>query len=70
MATQVALVVKNLPANAGHVRDKGSISGLGRYLREGNGNPPQYSCLGKYMDRRAWQATVSGVAQSQIRLSN
>ena len=59
--------VKNSSANAG---DAGSIPELGRYLREGNGNPPQYSCLGKYMDRRAWQATVSGVAQSQTRLSN
>ena len=40
-------MVKNLPANAGDVRDKGSIPGLGRSLEGGNGNPLQYSCLGK-----------------------
>ena len=48
-------VVKNLLANAG---DVGSISGLGRCPREGNGNPLQYSCLGHPMDRGAWWATV------------
>ena len=46
--SQVALVVKNVPANA---RDTGSIPGLGRSPREGNGNPPQYSCLDNPMDR-------------------
>ena len=44
-------VVKNLPANAG---DGGSVTGLGRSLGEGNGNPLQYSCLGNPMDRIAW----------------
>ena len=44
-ASQVVLVVKNLPANAGDVRDMGSIPGSGRSLGEGNGNPLQYSCL-------------------------
>ena len=42
----VALVVKNLPANAGDIRKSGSIPGSGRSPREGNGNPLQYSCLG------------------------
>ena len=36
----------------------------------GNGNPLQYSCLENPMDRRAWWATVHGVAKSQTRLSN
>ena len=35
----MALVVKNLPANAGDVSDAGSIPGLGRFLGGGNGNP-------------------------------
>ena len=55
-------VVKNSPANAG---DAGSIPGLARFPGEGNGNPLQYSCLEKLMDRGAWQATVHGVAKSQ-----
>ena len=41
----MALVVKNPPANAGDIRDTGSIPGLGRSPREGHGNPLQYSCL-------------------------
>ena len=53
-ASQVALVVKNLPASAGHIRDSSSIPGSGRSPGEGNGNPLQYSCLENYMDRRAW----------------
>jgi len=57
----VALVLKNLPANVG---DPGSIPGLGRSPGEGNGNPGQYSCLGKPKDRGAWWATVLGVAES------
>ena len=39
--------------------------GLGRFSREGNGNPLQYSCLGNPMDRGALRATVHGVAKSQ-----
>ena len=54
-------VVKNLLASAG---DTGSIPGLGRSLGEGNGNPLQYSHLGKPMDRGAWWATVHGVTKS------
>ena len=53
-------VVKNSPANAG---DAGSIPGLARFPGEGNGNPLQYSCLEKLMDRGAWRATVRGVAE-------
>ena len=49
-------MVKNLPANAGDVRDAGSIPGLGRSRGEGNGNPLQYSCLESFMDTGAWQA--------------
>ena len=43
--SQVVLVVKNLPANAGHIRDAGSIPGSGRSPGGGHGNPLQYSCL-------------------------
>ena len=56
-ASQVGLVVKNLPANAG---DVSSIPGLGRSPGEGNGNPLQYSCLGNPMGREACQAIVGG----------
>ena len=52
-ASQLARVVKNLPASAGDVRDMGSIPGLGRCTGEENSNPPQYSCLGNLMDRGA-----------------
>ena len=43
--SQMALVVKNLPTNAGDTRDPCSIAGLGRSPGGGNGNPLQYSCL-------------------------
>ena len=62
---QVALVVKNLPANVGDKRDMGSIPGLGRSSGEGNGNPLQYSCLENPMDTGAWRAAVWGAAKSQ-----
>ena len=62
-------VVKNSPAHAGATENSGSVPGLGRSPAEGNGNPIEYSCLGNPMDRRAWQATVYGVAKSWIRLS-
>jgi len=57
-------VVKNLPANAGDIRDAGLIPGSGRSPRGGNGNPLQYSCLENPMDRGACRATVLGVAKS------
>ena len=44
-ATGVALAVKNLPANAGHIKRQGTVPGLGRSPGEGNGSPLQYSCL-------------------------
>ena len=47
----------------------GSIPGLGRSPREGNENPLQYSCLGKPMDREAWQATVRGVTRVRHNLA-
>ena len=57
-------MVKNLPANAGDIRDAGSIPGLGRSLGVGNGTPLQYSCLENFMDRGAWQGTIHGVAKN------
>ena len=64
---QVALAVKNPPANAGDVRDSGLIPGSGRSPGGGHCKPLQYSCLGNSMDRRAWRATVWGwVTKSQI----
>ena len=63
-------MVKNLPANAGDIRDASSIPGLGRTPGEENGNPLQYSCLENPMDRAAWEAAVHGVAKSQTRLSD
>ena len=50
----MTLVVRNLPANAGDVRDTGSISGLGRSPGGEHGNPLQYSCLENSMGRGAW----------------
>ena len=58
-------MVKNLPANAGDVRDAGVISGFGRSPRGRHGNPLQYSCLENPMDRGAWWAMVFRVAKSQ-----
>ena len=53
LASQVVRVVKNLPVNAGYVRDAGSIPGLGIFSREWHGTPLQYSCLENPMDRGA-----------------
>ena len=57
-ASQVALVVKNLPASAGDVRGVGSTPGSGRPPGGGHGNPLQYSCLENPLHRGAWWATV------------
>ena len=67
-ASQVVLVIKNPPANAGDIRDAGSIPGSGRSPGEGHGIPLQYSCLENPMDRGAWQAMVHRVAKSRIQL--
>ena len=53
LASQVALVVKNPPANVGDSGDVGSISGSGRFPSGGNGNPLQYSCLENPMTEEA-----------------
>ena len=66
--SHVALVVKNLPANAGDVRDVDSIPGLGRSPGGGYDNPLQYSCLENLTDRGAWRAMVHRFAKSQIQL--
>ena len=63
MASQVVLVVKNSPTHAGDIRDMGSIPGLGRSARGGNGNPLQNPCLENPMDRGAWWATFHVVVQ-------
>ena len=62
-ASQVALVVKNLPANAGDIRDPGSIPESGKSPGGGHGTLLQYSCLENSTDRGAWQATVYGVTE-------
>ena len=57
-------MIKNPPANAGDIRDMGSVSGLERSPGGGHGNPLQYSCLVNHMDRGAWWATVHRVTKS------
>ena len=64
-ASQVALVVKNLSANAGDIRDSSSIPGLGRSPRGGHSNPLRYSCLENPIAREAWWAVVHRVAKSR-----
>ena len=59
---------KNLPANAGDIRDAGSIPVSGRSPGGGHDNPLQYSCLENPMDRRAWRAMVYRVTESRTRL--
>jgi len=54
-------VVKNLPDNAGDLRDAGLIPRSGRSPAEVNGNPLQYSCLENPMDRGVWWTMVHGV---------
>ena len=59
------LVVKNLPTNAGDIRNLGSILGLERSPGGGNGNALYYSCWRIPMDRGAWRATVHQVTKGQ-----
>ena len=58
-------VVKNLPVDAGDIRDASSIPGLGRFPGGGHNNPFEYSCLENPIDRGAWWAIVHRVAKSQ-----
>ena len=66
--SQVALVVQKPPANAGNIRDVGSIPGLGRSPGSEHDNPLQYSCLEHPTDRGAWWATVHGITKDQTKL--
>ena len=68
-ASQITLVVKNLPANAGEAEDTSLIPGSGRSPGVGNGNPLQCSCLEDLMDRGVWWAIVHGVAKSHTWLN-
>ena len=65
--SQVAPVVKNLPASVGDVRDVGLTPGLGR-VPGVHGNTFQHFCLENPMDRGAWQATASRIPKSRIQL--
>ena len=65
MGSQVELVVKNLPVNAGDIRHMDLIPKLGEFPG-GHGNPLQYSCLENLMDRGAWGATVNRVTRARL----
>ena len=67
-ASHVVLVVKSLPANAGDLKNTGSIPRSGRSPGRGFGNPLQYFCLENPMDRGAWWATIHRVTESQTQL--
>ena len=64
--SQVALLVKDPPANAGGSGNLGSIPGSERSPGGGNGNLFQYCCLKNSMDRGVWWVTVHGVTQSDM----
>ena len=64
MASQMVLVVKNLPANVGNVRKVGLIPETRRSVGEGHGNPLQYACLENFMEREAWRVTVHRVPKT------
>ena len=70
VVSQLALVVKNLPANVGDTRDVGLTPRLRRSPPEGHDNPLQYSCLEIPIDRGAWRATVLRVTKSQTCLNH
>ena len=67
VASQAALVVKNLSAKAGAMRDAGSIPGSGRYPGGGYGNSLQYSCLENPVDRGDCQTTLHWVTKSRTK---
>ena len=60
--------IKNSLANAGDLRDAGSIPGSGRSPGGRHGKPLQYSCLENSMDRGAWRASVHRVTKSRTRV--
>ena len=68
MLSRLVLVVKNLPATAGDIKDACLNPGLERSPGGGHGNPLQYSYLKNSMDRGAWKATVHRVTKSQTQL--
>ena len=63
-ASQVAVVVKNLPASAGEARDVRLVPGSGRFPEVRNGDLLQYSCLENPTGRGGWWATVHGASKS------
>ena len=65
-ASQVALLVKNLPATAGNIKDMNSIPGSERSPGRGHGNPLQYSCLENSMDRGARQAGPKELDRTEV----
>ena len=68
-ASQVVVVEKNLPTNAGDARDVGLSPGSGKSLGGGNGNPLQYFCLENLMNRGAWQLQFIGLQRVGLGLS-
>ena len=56
----MALVVKNLPANAGDIGDVSLIPGSGKSPGGGHGNSLQYSCLENLMDREPGRVQSTG----------
>ena len=63
---KVTLVVKNLPANVGDIRDAGSIPGSRRSPGRGKDNKLQYSCLENPIDRGPWWATIHRITESDM----
>ena len=61
-------VDKESAYNAGDMKDKGLIPGLGRSPGEGHGNPLQYPCLENHRGREALWATVLMVSKTQTKL--
>ena len=66
-ASEVALVVKNLPANTGDIKDIVLIPGLGRSPGEGNGNPLQYSCLESLHGQRSLVGYIQTMKLQRVR---
>ena len=66
--SQVALMIKNLPANAGDLRDAGLIPGSRRSPGGGHGNPLQYSCLENPMDREPDESWTQLKGQEKVSL--